>query len=165
MAHIPRTQKKLRETQFFMSKLMQEAGSENLDREDFSFYLSAFLTAGRSVRDVLKKENSASYTWCRNWEKALSPGEQRLLRFMQKQRNMEVHELGAKTQDDVSMVPLAHSHTHSPLLGVFLDEGSWIGQKVYYVTFNGKKEKAVDVCTRYLDLLVRLVNGFGHAFP
>jgi hypothetical protein len=96
MASIPKTRRKLRETRFFMGKLMQEAHTTNLDKEDFEFLLSAFLTAGRSVRDVLEKEYPPYRAWYPTWKKTkLRSEESQLFKFMQKQRNIEVHELGA----------------------------------------------------------------------
>ena len=149
-----------------MSKLMQEAQTTNLDKEDFEFLLSAFLTAGRSVRDVLEKEYPPYRAWYPTWKKIkLRSEESQLFNFMQKQRNIEVHELGAETKESVEMIPLAHAVGNSPLYAAYADSGAEIGQKVYYVEVNGKHEKALDACRRYLDLLLRLVDDFARAFP
>jgi hypothetical protein len=166
MALIPKTQRKLRETKFFMGKLMQEAQTTKLDKEDFEFLLSAFLTAGRSVRDVLRNEHRSYRAWYQpGWKTKLRSEESQLFDFMQKQRNIEVHRLGAETQESIEMIPLAHASGNSPLYAAYADTGAEIGQKVYYVKINGKHEKALDVCRRYLDLLLRLVDDFDRAFP
>src|SRR6266700_7415675 len=115
MALIPKTKKKLRETQFFMGKLRQEAQTTILDKEDFEFYFSAFLSAGRSVRDVLSSENHSYKDWHPDWKSKLQPEESQLFDFMQQQRNLEVHRLGAETQESVEMIPLAHAPGSSPL--------------------------------------------------
>jgi hypothetical protein len=96
-----------------------------------------------------------------------------LMDFMNDQRVATVHLLGAETEEDVTMIPLTHALAHNlnPLYLVYADTGlpgapaPEIGQKVYYFEINGKREKAVDVCRRYLELLVRLVSDFDHAFP
>jgi hypothetical protein len=165
MALIPKTQKKLRETKFFMGKLMQEAQTTNLDKEDFEFLLSAFLTAGRSVRDVLKNEHRSYKAWYQSvWKTKLRSEESELFEFMRVQRNIEVHDLGAETQESIEMIPLAHA-ANSPLYVAYGDTGAEIGRKVYYFEIDGKPENALDVCRCYLDLLVRLVDDFDRAFP
>ena len=84
---------------------------------------------------------------------------------MRKQRNLEVHDLGAETQESVEMIPLAHAARNSPLYSAYVDTGAEIGQKVYCVEINGKNERALEVCRRYLDLLRKLVDDFDHTFP
>ncbi len=49
MAEIPQTLKKVRETGFFLALMKNAAKLMDFEREDFEFYLSAFLSAGRSV--------------------------------------------------------------------------------------------------------------------
>ena len=53
---IDRTRRKLREARFFCDHLLKEKQSNSFDSERFGFYLSAFLSASRSVQDVLKAE-------------------------------------------------------------------------------------------------------------
>jgi hypothetical protein len=54
---IPETDRKLREAAFFLRLLTIEEGSPvRNDPEAFGFYLSAFLSAGRSVTWVLQSE-------------------------------------------------------------------------------------------------------------
>src|SRR5438094_484689 len=65
----------------------------------FDDYLSAFLSAGMSVRDGFhykqdRARNDAIKTWRKNWEKALKPEQHRLYEFMQVNRNAEVHTTG-----------------------------------------------------------------------
>ena len=172
MTLIPNTHEKLREAQFFMGKLMQEAKTFRLDKKDFSYYLSAFLSAGRSVTLFLEVEQSTSYkAWFPGWRQNLKPEESELMKFMNDQRVAVVHKEGAETQEEISMVPLAHALTHSPLYVAYADTGApgapapEIGQNVYYFEINGKREKAQVVCRRYLDLLDKLATDFDHAFP
>ena len=59
MPDIPKTEKKLREAKFFLGKLVAEASTERLDREDFEFYLNGLLAAGRSVTFALQFEQKS----------------------------------------------------------------------------------------------------------
>jgi hypothetical protein len=61
MTAIPKSLKKLRETRFFLARMTKAARSTRLDREDFDFYLGAFLGAGRSVTLVLQVEQKDFY--------------------------------------------------------------------------------------------------------
>ena len=61
MAEIPKTLKKLREARFFLAKMTKDSRSTKLAGEDFDFYLSAFLSAGRSVTLVLQVEQQDLY--------------------------------------------------------------------------------------------------------
>ena len=73
MAQIPKTQKKLRETRFFFSRLRKKGEAFVGDPEEFEFYLSAFLSAGRSVTFALQAEEKARYdSWYPGWVKILT---------------------------------------------------------------------------------------------
>ncbi len=48
MAQIPKIQKKLREAKFFYRHVCDKERALNLESEELEFYLSAFLSAGRS---------------------------------------------------------------------------------------------------------------------
>jgi hypothetical protein len=56
MAEIPQTLKKLREARFFLALMKNTAKLTNFEREDFEFYLNAFLSAGRSVTFCLSSD-------------------------------------------------------------------------------------------------------------
>lgn len=72
MAKIPRTERKPREARFFLGWMHKAKESLALDREDFDFYLSAFLSAGRSVTFCLQNENKERYdAWFLAWRDAL----------------------------------------------------------------------------------------------
>ena len=87
MAQIPATRKKLREARFFLEKLRDEVKSIPRDPELFEFYLSAFLSAGRSVTFVLQAEEKDKYdTWYRSWVQALPPEDRQVLALMNEQR-------------------------------------------------------------------------------
>ena len=74
MAAIPKTLKKLCETRFFLARMQEAPRSTRLEWEDFEFYLSAFLSAGRSVTWVLQVEQKALYdAQYGPWENRLPP--------------------------------------------------------------------------------------------
>lgn len=173
---IPNTQRKLREAQFFLSHLSKAGRSPELDSEVFDYYLSAFLSAGRSVTLFLQCEQKASYdSWFPNWFKALSEDERKLLRFSNDQRVAAVHTHGAETQSAIEMVPLIRFETEYRPNNISWMVSGWFDSPgapptemeimVYHFEMDGKKEKAVDVCSRYLVLLEKLVRGFDQSFP
>jgi hypothetical protein len=73
--------------------------------------------------------------------------------------------LGAEIREVIRTVPAAHAFPHSTLYSAYCDEGAQIDEKVHYVEFDGKLERSVDVCRRYLELLIRLVKEFDQIFP
>ena len=48
--NLDRIEKKLREADFFLNKMREQERSAFGDREPFDFYLSAFLSAGMTIR-------------------------------------------------------------------------------------------------------------------
>ena len=176
MAQIPNTQKKLREAKFFLGHVSKSGRSPQLDREDFDFYLSAFLSAGRSVTLFLQCEQKGSYdVWYPNWYQALSEDERKLLKFSNAQRVAAVHKQGAETQSDIEMVSLTQFEAEYKPQSISWMTSGWfdrpgipptkMGVMVYYFEIEGTKEKAVDTCKRYLALLEKLVREFDQAFP
>ncbi len=65
---IPRTEAKLREARYFAEQLATTQSSTDV----FSFNLSAFLSAGRSVTFVLAKEFSGYDEWFAKWRRSCS---------------------------------------------------------------------------------------------
>ena len=108
MERIPKTQKKLREAKFFLGRMSEALRSIKLEKEDFEFFLSAFLSAGRSVTFVLRAEQADVYQqWYDGWQKALDAENRELLEFMNQQRIAEVHRRGADVQAEIEMVPVS----------------------------------------------------------
>jgi hypothetical protein len=86
---LERTRKKLREAEFFLQAL---TGAEpevfRQEPEAADFYLSAFLTAGRSVTFALRKEQNVEYeAWKPGWFAKLAPDDATLMKFFVDQRN------------------------------------------------------------------------------
>ena len=174
MPDIARTQKKLREAQFFLTKLAAEASTERLDREDFEFYLSAFLAAGRSVTFALQFEQKSLYDgWYPGWLATLSPDDAELFDFMKAQRNITLKEGEAKTDVAVEYIPVTELRRPPGLHPAY--GFHWfgppgvppprVGVKVHRFEVGGKKEEVFAACRRYLNLLEALVASFVAAHP
>ncbi len=171
MAQVPQTRKKLREAKFFLGRMSEADKSSRLDKEDFDFNLSAFLSAGRSVTFFLQVEQKKLYDACFPGRNKAPVGDEReLLEFMNDQRVAEVHKGGAEVYHMVERVPATEAKFRDrrhPAYGI-----SWwgppgvppptIGTKVHYFQIGDTREKAVETCKRYLQLLeewVRDVEG------
>ncbi len=173
MAQVTQTRKKLREAKFFLGRMSEAQESSRLDKEDFDFYLSAFLSAGRSVIGFFHaKENRQYRRWFRDWRMALADSERKLLNDMTRQRDLEVHEQGADVHADIEHVPVGEAEPGNrshPAYGI-----SWagppgvpsptIGTKVHYFQIGDTREQAVETCKRYLQLLDKLVRDFEGSF-
>ncbi len=169
MPDIPRTQKKLREARFFLAKLKAEASTTHLDREDFEFYLSAFLAAGRSVTFALQFEQKALYDgWYPGWRATLTPDDAELFDFMKGQRNTTLKQGQATTDDAIEYIPVTELRQPT---GRHLAYGfHWfgppgmpppsVGVKVYRFVVGDKKEEVLESCQRYMRSLEDLVTSF-----
>ena len=93
---IPETQRKLDEALFFFRHLYKTAGSPPSNGPEFGYYLSAFLSAARSVTFVLQAEEKQHYdSWYPSWEAHLVEDDRKLWKFKNGQRVREVHRDGA----------------------------------------------------------------------
>jgi hypothetical protein len=86
---LDRTDKKLREAEFFLDHLIAENSLvPNRHPEAADFYLSGFLTAARSVMFILRIENPDEYELrSRNWFARLPVEDRDLVDFLANQRN------------------------------------------------------------------------------
>ena len=76
-------EKKLREARFFLWQMREHERLASEDTEPFEFYLSAFLTAGMSVRGAFHyerdlKRSEAIKAWKQRWEDSLSTDKARV---------------------------------------------------------------------------------------
>jgi len=169
MPEVPKIQKKLREAKFFLGHMGQSARSTRLDHEHLEFYLSAFLSAARSVTDFFERKQKA---WWSQWKAnraSKSPEDLRLLNQMTKQRDNEVHEKGADVSHQVEDVPLSKIETPSGLHAAYAPSFGepWgevkVGMKVYYFMLGGKAVPLIETCQQYVGLLERAVEDFSKA--
>jgi hypothetical protein len=165
MPEIPKTLRKLQEARFFWGHMrMESARYPQPDREHFEFYLSAFLSAARSVTDFFERNQRL---WWSQWKnhKDRSDDDRQLLNQMTKQRDNEVHEKGADVSHHMEDVPLSKIETPSGVLAAHAPASEpWgevkVGLKVYYLTLGGKPVNALETCQRYLGSLERAVEEF-----
>ncbi len=105
---IPTTRRKLRETHFFLQHLRDQFNTViHNEPEAFRFFLSAFLSAGRSVTFTLQVEEKEKYDQrFETWYGKLKAEDQKLLKFMNRQRVSELHRSGAETQMRREPIPI-----------------------------------------------------------
>jgi hypothetical protein len=167
----------LREAAFFLHRLEStRRPSWVRDPEAFWFYLSAFLGASRSVTFVLAGEFKEYQSWFARWRETRD--DQGLLRFMNEQRRLEIHDTGATATRVLTKVDVRHLFEldlrdydkRNPLRAALesIAQGARVGDSVQISTtteyshpvfeFDGRVEGVVEACRRYHDLLVELVN-------
>jgi hypothetical protein len=166
------TRKKLREAQFFREQL------SNQDRRFFrpepearDFYLSAFLSAARSVGDYIAAEEGDRYRqWFDARRQGLSAEEQELLSFTNRQRTHSVHVRGANVVPKITSVPIVELQREIESYGgtFYVFAGGVPGapeplptaEKSTLGFADRPTETVVELCERYLALLSRLVDEY-----
>ncbi|MGO9606389.1 MAG: hypothetical protein ACLQAT_23865 [Candidatus Binataceae bacterium] len=187
---LSQTPRKLREARFFFEKLRAtakpkafnihhpshlalnltvNAGKDaklRVNTEEFGFYLSAFLSAARSVTFVLQNEDRKTYDeFFPTWLDALDPEDRELLDKMNDQRVHEVHRLGATVTLEEKVIPIYDVHeTSSGRVAVSTSARrtprSTITVPAWRLTISGRPSELVDICSRYLELLKDLIEKF-----
>jgi len=96
---IEATQDKLAEARFFLGHMQEEAARVMRQKpEAFGHYLSAFITAARSVPWVLVCEQQEKYlAWRATWDAAKTDEEWELEKFTNERRLDETKRTGAET--------------------------------------------------------------------
>ena len=167
MPEVAKVSKKLREAKFFLGHMSQSAGSTRLDHDHLEFYLSAFLSAARSVTHFFERKQQK--TWWSQWKAnrtSKSPEDLRLLNHMTNQRDNEVHEEGADVSHQVEDVPVSKIETASSLHAAYAPSFGEpfgevkIGMKVYHFILAGKPVPVIETCRRYVGLLESAVEDF-----
>jgi len=167
---IEATQRKLREAQFFLGHLVTE-GQKAVRNEPqaFGFYLSAFLSAARSVIFALQYEEKAKYDeWFLQWLGNLTSEDQNLFKFLKDQRNYEQKRGGADVAVVWEYVPVTQVRTERPTHPAygfhwFGPPGTpppLVGIPVHLFESSHGKQEVTSACQRYLGLLARLVEDF-----
>jgi hypothetical protein len=166
---IPETQRKLDEALFFFKHLYKGAMGPPSNAPEFGYYLSAFLSAARSVTFVLQAEEKQHYdTWYPSWEARLVEDDRKLWKFMNDQRVAEVHQDGADVDRAMELrtVPQIFGMQGRALVGspiIFAPPLSPPVLQVVPIHRFRLGKSAVDVrdaCGMYLDLLTALVREF-----
>jgi hypothetical protein len=150
---------------------LQAAKSTNLEREDFEFYLHAFLSAGRSVTFALQYEvkQEGYRSKFEAWQKTLSDEDQQLLNFFVGQRNVALKRGNADVEAQIEMVPMTvvemglGTDPRYSISWVGETEVPQIGRKVHYFEHATGKQ-VLSTCTRYFKLLESCVREFDPDF-
>ncbi len=164
------TQKKLNETHFFFRKLCYES-KEVVRREPeaFQYYLSAFLSAARSVTFALQAEEKEKYdAWFPPWLNGRTEEERKLLDFFKTQRNIEQKRGGTQVNIGWEFVPITEVRTDNwghPAYGFYWSEPPGtplpqIGLPKYYFELGSSEAEVSATCKRYVDLPNELVQAF-----
>jgi hypothetical protein len=169
---LEKTQAKLDEVRFFW-RLLVESREQPLRHEPgaFSYYLSAFLSAGRSVPWRMQAEEKAKYdAWLPAWESTLTSEKRELLRVTNKLRIDEVHRRGVETIRELEEIDFyemlakamtQHHPTHdgsSSAQPGFLPVTARI--PAYYLDTENGRAEVTAVCRQYLKYLEKLVQDF-----
>jgi hypothetical protein len=169
---ISNTRDKLREATFFFEQIAWHEGRMKKEPPDASrYYLSAFLSAARSVSFYLRKELKARYeAWFPAWMESLTDDERDLLQHHNQQRVLAVHVSGPEISSTVTTEPLGQSgdrFDHPELGAGFIFSTSSVpntgGVTISRLTHHFGESPADDVtvsCERYLALLTRLLSDF-----
>ena len=160
-----RVRKKLREARFFLGKMVERQQKAFGEHEQFDFYLSAFLSAGRSVDYRLRHEQGDVYESFRDaWDKTLSATEQKVMKFMVDDRNFEIHESGSTRAEQESSIIVHNTYQdESGTVIVSSPPGTppaEIFKPTYSFAIGGSQMSVLDCCRKYIDLLERLVQGY-----
>lgn len=167
---IEATQRKLREAQFFLDQLVREGGSPvRKEPETFSYYLSALLSAARSITFALQYEEKDKYdAWFPTWLANRTEKEQSLLNLLKNQRNYEQKRGGADVAVAWDYVPLTRmlpGGAGQPTYGFnwFAPPGTpppLFGVPVYSFKSTGDEQEVTKTCREYVDMLAELVRDF-----
>ena len=160
------TQKKLREALFFLAHIERVAFSgTNEPREAAAFYVSAFLSAARSVTFALESEEPETYPdWSVRWRSTLTDGERKLLAAFTAARNRALKRETPEVQEDYIASALRDPFAGFPaeLRFFFQEELPDVADRV----FKGRlfpertEEELLPLCRQYIQLLSTLVAAF-----
>jgi hypothetical protein len=168
---LARVHKKIAEAQFFLDKLTAQEPRIIGDKEPFDYYLSAFLNATRTVDYRLRHEQGAAYKpWRKAWDVRLDPQQSGLMKFIDSDRNEEVHDSGSSRnvgKEDVKF-PIGTHHVDGGILTIGGPPGmepAVAYRPTYNFTIDGTDRKVTEACAAHLALLRRMVTEFEADHP
>jgi hypothetical protein len=176
--NLDRVKKKLREAEFFLGKMQDEERERFGPKEPFEFYLSAFLTASKSVVEVfeylIKTERAdANRQWYKGWKTKRGADEHlsNFVKCMADKRDAEVHRKGAGHRVKIEQREFPNTHLERSV-GAFTLVGAPHGVPLghydvnrYYLTVNGSEQLVLEACAKYVEFRRRLVTEFEAASP
>jgi hypothetical protein len=156
-------EKKIREVEFFLDRLREFEKRMLPNREPFDFYLSALLGAGRAVDWTLRQE-----PWRSKWNSANGPAHE-LLRIFAEDRNVAVHEGGARDEKEASLALAKTQHQEGgATVTVTGPPGSLQlpgTKRDYLFKIDGVDHKVTDACAEYIKVLKRMAAQFQADHP
>jgi hypothetical protein len=168
---LARVHKKIAEAHFFLGKLIQQEPRILGDKEPFDYYLSAFLNAARTVDYQLHREQGTIYKpWRGVWDARLTSDQRGLMKFIDHDRNIEVHDSGSSRNVGQEGVKFGIG-THQVDGGIVTISGppgmepAVAYRLTYSFTIDGTEQKVTDACAAHLALLQRMVVEFETAHP
>lgn len=165
---------KLEEALFFLGHLQdymaEQAQPRKPPREISFYYLSAFLSAAKSVTSIVERDDEA---WFRSWKAQLTETEDALKKLATDMRNDTVHEGRLRTTPRSEEVPIPMSPDpyqgniarRAHALHLRQQGGPWTMREVHYVEFQGTAREVVSVCEQYVQLLAKLIKDFEDKHP
>ena len=169
--NIPNVEKKLREAEFFLSELADQASRALGVGEEFDCFLSAFLGACRTVDYRLRHEQPTLYPpWRSQWDAALSPDDRALIKFLVDDRNFEIHESGSTRVEGVELIPIYDTYrekggTVTVTAPIMDGPPASLRKRTYSFQLSGNQIDALDACGKYRTLLKKMVGDFVAAHP
>jgi hypothetical protein len=174
----------LNEARFFLGHLREEAAKgASTHPVNFRYYLSALLSAARSVTFYLQNEAKARYdAWFPRWRDGLPPEDRELLVYMNEQRRLEVHELGPETIMKRRAIPaelvpgvqvigpprhFSEAEIEAQRKRGFPPSatGAWIMVPEWYFEVEGEPAQVIHLCERYVAILERFLREFPEETP
>jgi hypothetical protein len=170
---IEATYDKLDEARFFLGHLREEAAKVMRQKpEAFGHYLSAFITAARSVPWVLQCEEKEKYlAWRETWDAAKTDEELELEEFTNERRLDEVKRKGAQTKttwEEVSIFKLPTEQANQfQVSGAIRYQNLALGaaapptvNRAVHHFKEGGQSNVIATCERYLEYLEKMVREF-----
>ena len=174
MAIVETAEKKLEEARTFLNEMRDQEQKAFGSKEPFDHYLSAFLSAGMSVRGAFhvkqdRLRNEAVKKWKEAWEAQLGPAQKSIYDFMGEDRNFEVHDhSGSRRGVESKEIKIGLGGSYSDKSGTLTvmgspgvllgtDTGATISMPQYSFDTRGAKRRVTEVCAEYLKLLEQMV--------
>jgi hypothetical protein len=166
---IPQTQRKLRETKFFLRHLQLTSGKASGEEEHFHFYLSAFLSAAKSVDYILQNEQGGKYKkWFPKWKASLSKKDCRFIEFMFEKRGSEVHGAGAEHFIEKQPIPVydvyedaaGRIEVFSPPAKLMSGPPATVYKHKWFFNLGGQRQEVLEICTKFVNMLEKIVREF-----
>ena len=167
--NIDSIEKKLREAQFFLERMKEQEQRAFGDREPFDFFLSAFLSAVRTIDYRLRNERGSTYPGWRDAWNGSHASDDGVIKFMNDDRRLEVHESGSARSVSEEEIRVAGIYSDkSGTLTISAPPGAesaLIHKPAYSFTIDGADRKVTNMCAACVAALDRMLQDFKAAHP